>query len=444
MKEDSDIASRISFLRITDVERRAMREVWEDISGDLESILDGFYKHLRTVPDLSTMLGDQQGRLIGAQSRHWARLFSGRFDDEYVASIRQIGLTHHRIGLEPRWYMGGYAYVLDAITALLVRRNRLRASVLATKLRAVHAAIMLDMDFAISVYQEVLIADRQKRGQVLSDAVDSFSESIGEAMRVSSEASEQLDACAVALQSVTEQSKGRVGEITSAADETARNIQAGAAATEELTASIGEIGDQSARSADMASRATQHAGEINVEVTNLADRANEIGEVVGLISDIAEQTNLLALNATIEAARAGESGRGFAVVAQEVKALAGQTAKATSEIATRITSIQEATSSNVERIGEITRMIEEISTISASIAAAVEQQSSATNDIAKTVQITADNTQSVSSGMTEFGAAVASTDDAAKAVFEARSRLDEQFQLMQSHIDRFLETARAA
>src|SRR5690606_28447110 len=135
----------------------------------------------------------------------------------------------------------------------------------------------------------------------------------------------------------------------------------------------------------IAHRATQETREIRDAIAALANRAQEIGDVVKLISDIAAQTNLLALNATIEAARAGDAGRGFAVVAQEVKALAGQTATATTEISERVATIQQATSDNVVRIAGINDVMEEVSSIAAAIAAAVEQQVSATQDIAQTI-----------------------------------------------------------
>jgi methyl-accepting chemotaxis protein len=131
----------------------------------------------------------------------------------------------------------------------------------------------------------------------------------------------------------------------------------------------------------------------NVAVQELGEAAKRIGDVVSLITDIAEQTNLLALNATIEAARAGEAGRGFAVVAGEVKALAGQTARATEEIAAQIAGMQHATHRSIEAIGAIERTIREIGEISSAIAAAVTEQGVATQEIARSVEIAAKRTK---------------------------------------------------
>ena len=159
-----------------------------------------------------------------------------------------------------------------------------------------------------------------------------------------------------------------------------------AAAAEELTASIGEISRQVAQSSKITGKAVEDAKRTDAIVQALAEGAEKIGAVVGLITDIASQTNLLALNATIEAARAGDAGKGFAVVASEVKNLANQTGRATEEIDAQITQIQSATQEAVEAIGGISATIEEVSTIATAIAAAVEQQGAATAEIARNVQ----------------------------------------------------------
>ena len=163
-------------------------------------------------------------------------------------------------------------------------------------------------------------------------------------------------------------------------------VQTAASAANQLTSTINEISRQVAQSAKISNQAVVDAQRTDTIVRALADGAEKIGHVVGLITTIAGQTNLLALNATIEAARAGDAGKGFAVVASEVKNLAGQTAKATEEIAAHISQIQSATGEAVDAIRAITGTIEEVSTISTGIAAAIEQQGAATNEIARTVK----------------------------------------------------------
>jgi hypothetical protein len=164
---DQSIEERLNFLRIDDTVRSDLQAVWQSIKGSLPEVLAGFYAHLGNVPALAALVGTRQSRLIAAQSSHWERLFSGEFDADYIASIRRIGLVHHKIGLEPRWYIGGYAFVLTELTRILAAKHKLRPNLLARRQAAMCKVVMLDMDFAISVYQDVLIEERQRRGRCL-------------------------------------------------------------------------------------------------------------------------------------------------------------------------------------------------------------------------------------------------------------------------------------
>src|SRR3954463_16597876 len=181
----------------------------------------------------------------------------------------------------------------------------------------------------------------------------------------------------------------------SASNETTSSVQTVSAAAEELSASINEIARQIKDSNDVAARAVHEAEATNGQVAALATAAQKIGDVVRLIEEIASQTNLLALNATIEAARAGEAGKGFAVVASEVKTLATQTSRATEEITSQIAAVQAATDNSVKAIDRIGKTIQSISSISGSIAAAVEEQTAATREIARNVEHAAQGTRNV-------------------------------------------------
>jgi len=176
----------------------------------------------------------------------------------------------------------------------------------------------------------------------------------------------------------------------------------------------------------------------------LADGAQKIGEVVGLISSIAGQTNLLALNATIEAARAGDAGKGFAVVASEVKSLATQTAKATENISQQIAQIQAATKVAVDSIGGIGRTIGEISNIAAAVAAAVEEQGSATQEIARNVHQAAIGTQEVTSNIAGVSQGASSTGSAATQVLGAAGELSQRAEQLRQEVGEYIAGVKAA
>jgi methyl-accepting chemotaxis protein len=232
--------------------------------------------------------------------------------------------------------------------------------------------------------------------------------------------------------------------VAAAAEQASANVQTVASAAEELASSIAEISRQVAQSTQIAGRAKSDAARTDVVVHALADGAQKIGEVVGLISSIAGQTNLLALNATIEAARAGEAGRGFAVVASEVKNLATQTAQATEDIGRQISQIQTATREAVSAIQGIGSTIGEISEISASIAAAVEEQGSATQEIARNVQQAAIGTQEVTANIAGISDDADNAGTTAANVLDVAGKLSGRADELQGEIGRYIAAVKAA
>jgi methyl-accepting chemotaxis protein len=222
------------------------------------------------------------------------------------------------------------------------------------------------------------------------------------------------------------------------------NVQSVASATDEMTASVTEIGRQMQQSSKIATEAVAQASRTDERIGALLQSAGRIGDVVKLITAIAEQTNLLALNATIEAARAGDAGRGFAVVAQEVKALAGQTAKATEEISTQIAGMQAATQESVAAIKEICATIGRISQISAAIAAAVEEQGAATQEIARNIGAAAHGTAQVATNITDVNRGAGETGAASTRVLSSAQSLSKQSGRLKVEVDKFLQTVRAA
>ena len=234
------------------------------------------------------------------------------------------------------------------------------------------------------------------------------------------DASGQMRTTSTGLSTVSRQTNARVQVAEKASSDASTSVDSVAAAAEELSASINDISQQAAHAAGIASRAVSQARDTDGTVQGLAKSAGRIGEVVGLINTIAAQTNLLALNATIEAARAGEAGRGFAVVASEVKSLASQTAKATEEISEQIADIQKVAGDAIDAIKTIGGIIGEVNEVATAIAAAVQEQGAATQEITRSTQFAAQGTKNVSDNI---NGVKADADAAAAAADDVKQRL---------------------
>jgi methyl-accepting chemotaxis protein len=286
-------------------------------------------------------------------------------------------------------------------------------------------------------------AQEEKRRTML-ELADSFEASVKSLVDAVSETAMQMQQRSQTMAAAAEQSKTQASAVSAASEEAASNVQTVASATEELTASIGEIGQQVAKSSTISGNAADQAEKSNIQVEGLVAAAQKIGDVVGLIQDIAEQTNLLALNATIEAARAGEAGKGFAVVASEVKSLATQTAKATEEIRGQITAMQGATGDSVAAIRGIGEIIREINEIATAIASAVEEQTSATEEISRNVQQASAGTQEVSSNIDGVAQAAGETGKSASEMLRAAGELAQRATALSGEVESFLQRVRAA
>ena len=292
------------------------------------------------------------------------------------------------------------------------------------------------------IRQDRILAQQRKADMI--KMADSFEGAVGEIVETVSSASTELEASADVLTSTANRSQELTTMVEAASEEAATNVQSVASATEELTSSVNEISRQVQESARIASEAVGQAHQTNDRVGELSKAAARIGDVVELINTIAGQTNLLALNATIEAARAGEAGRGFAVVASEVKALAEQTAKATGDIGRQIAGIQSATADSVTAIKDISGTIERLSEISSMIAAAVEEQGAATQEISRNVQQAALGTTQVSAHITDVRQGANETGAASAQVFSAAQSLSGDSNRLKLEVGKFLHSVRAA
>ncbi|MDQ2082179.1 methyl-accepting chemotaxis protein [Xanthobacteraceae bacterium Astr-EGSB] len=289
--------------------------------------------------------------------------------------------------------------------------------------------------------EEKAAAERKAAMHALAN---SFEKAIGNIVDTVSSASTELEAAATTLTKTADTTQQLAGMVAAASEQASSNVHSVAASTDEMSSSVSEISRQVQESSRIAHAAVEQAQKTDARINALSQAANRIGDVVKLITAVAEQTNLLALNATIEAARAGEAGKGFAVVAQEVKALASQTAKATDEISSQIAGMQSETNLAVTAIKEIGGTIGRISEISSTIAAAVEEQGAATQEIARNVQQAATGTSQVATNITDVNRGAAETGSASTQVLASAQSLAKESTFLRTEVDKFLVTVRAA
>jgi len=381
-------------------------------------------------------------------------------DDVEVETRRALGLIAAA---------GGIALALSVLVGLLVaqgigRRVRVQSERMLTLAEGdLDTPIATDqgndelsrMAEALEVFRRRMIENREMsaareaeqtrradEAHRIAGLARTFDAAATKALDVVATAAGDLERDAAQMSSAAEMTSDRSITVASAAEQASVNVQTVAAATEQLTSSIGEIGRQVTSSARIAVEASDEAGRTSEHVRGLAEAAQRIGTVVSLINDIAAQTNLLALNATIEAARAGEAGKGFAVVAGEVKHLANQTAKATEEIGEQISAIQQATNVAVGAIDSIAGIIGTIRDSTTAIAAAVEQQGAATQEITRNVHQASTGTTLVSNTIADVTQAVTETRQISGGVHDAAGRLRRECDNLRGEVSQFLANVR--
>jgi methyl-accepting chemotaxis protein len=317
--------------------------------------------------------------------------------------------------------IGAIARTIDVFKSNRIERHQLEAA------RA--SAEKLAMDKRRAELSQFVEDFRAKIGGIIERVLKSSGHFEGDAKQLS-----------VAALSTAEMS----GQSATASREASEHVRSAAAASNELSQSIEEISRRVQESNGVAAEAVKQANATDQRMAELSAAGDRIGDVVKLITSIAEQTNLLALNATIEAARAGDLGRGFAVVAQEVKNLAGQTAKATDEISAHIVNMQRATEESVTAIKAIGLTIERISGITTSISSAVEQQGTATQGIAQGVQAAAGGTLDVADNIERVAENARETGTTAGLMLKSAQELSEVSTHLKSEVEKFLDSVRAA
>lgn len=420
----ASIQDRLDFVNFSAAQRDALRQMQPLIEQSINGALDTFYLKARKVPETAALFASDAhiAHAKGHQAAHWNTIAAAKFDETYVDAVTRIGRTHARLGLEPRWYLGAYALIIEQLFDAVLKDelsgilNRGKAARLSQRMSAIMKAAMIDMDYSISTYLEAQDKERQAakdqrlvlqmeqeqaQGVIFSALEDlaagDLTARIGDSMpanfsalsdnydnaieRLSDALSDVQQTMAVMDAGVTDMSSA-TGNMACRTEQQAKALDEMAAALEEITTSANEASQRSKdaqgmakQSVDQAVQSRQTVEQAIASMTEIESSSEQIASIIGVIEEISFQTNLLALNAGVEAARAGDAGRGFAVVAQEVRALASRSAIAAKEINALITKSRRQVTEGVGLVNATGQALEKISGRISGISAHIDSMS---------------------------------------------------------------------
>jgi methyl-accepting chemotaxis protein len=436
--------ARLAMHRIDERTRSVLAATWPVLAPHLERTIDEVLVAIMGLPKIGEMVAQNKDTIKKLEVAHFQALLGGNLDRHYAESCRQTVQREAEMGLDARIRSTSGSFVVQMSLDVLARKHRLFSAKLAERGRIIAKVISFDVSNAMTLHRQAADHAAQARRGAIDAAIADFDAAIGEVIEAIKEASASLTATGSALRQVADDTLSRMASASSASAETAQRMDVTVTATEELSGSIQEIGQQATNGLDMAQSAVADTERTQNVIGSLNDAAERIGSVVGTISAIAAQTNLLALNATIEAARAGEAGKGFAVVAAEVKTLANQTSRATGDISQQVTAIQEATKRSVEEISSIARTIGKLTTVSTSIASAVQQQSMTTRGIAESIHTAAGHTARASVEINSVDEAVTRGVAAVGEITTWTDRLSARANDLETKVATFFTRVRAA
>ena len=478
MSDGRTLNQRLEFMKLDAAALETLRSLKPVIERDLPKALDALYERINKFPETRRFFKDEEhiGRARSAQLRHWSGISSGQFGDEYAKSVRTIGQTHARIGLDANLFIGGYALVTEQLIHAVVDNfwpkgafggKRKKSEDAAKAISALMKSVFLDMDLAISSYLESSEAARREMESARSVAVQNKTEAIAALTRAVSELAHgnlqvrlngefseeyrelqsnfnsmtaRLQDVVRAIASSTSELANAASEISASTTDLSQRTEEQAASLEQTSASMEEISatvknnaenatranDLTRATRDVADRGGQVVSEAVSAMTRIEESSGKISDIISVIDEIARQTNLLALNAAVEAARAGEAGRGFAVVASEVRSLAQRSSQAAKDIKDLITSSAGQVKEGVDLVnragaslGEIVESIKSVADIVSDIASASAEQASGIDQVTKALGQMDEVTQQ-NSALVEENAATAKTLEEQQAAMNER------------------------
>jgi methyl-accepting chemotaxis protein len=478
MSEDRTLNQRLEFMKLDASGREALKSLKPLIDKELPKALDAFYARVKQFPETSRFFRDDAhvNGAKNAQLKHWNNIGAANFSDEFARSVRAIGQTHERVGLEARWYIGGYALITEQLIHAAVANlwpkgafggKSKKADEAAQAIGALVKGVLLDIDLSISAYLDSAEAKRREMEEARTVAIQNKTAAITALSRSVSELSQgnlqarltgefsdeyralqsdfnamaaQLEEVVRAIAASTTELANAASEISASTNDLSQRTEEQAASLEQTSASMEEISvtvknnaenatranDLTRTTRDVADRGGKVVSEAVSAMTRIEESSRKISDIISVIDEIARQTNLLALNAAVEAARAGEAGRGFAVVASEVRSLAQRSSQAAKDIKDLITSSAGQVKDGVDLVNkagaslsEIVESIKGVAGIVSDIANASSEQASGIDQVTRALTQMDEATQQ-NSALVEENAATAKTLEDQQAAMSER------------------------